>query len=148
MLMPNRRDARRCALQALYQFDTGRADDPEAVRRSLDESPGDDDTHDRGFALATMTWEMREDADAEVAALAPDWPTYRQPVIDRNILRLAWYEMCHGDVPPKVAINEAVELAKEYSTDKSPGFVNGVLDKIYRRHFRSEHAGDNVAEGH
>ncbi|MDX1389866.1 MAG: transcription antitermination factor NusB, partial [Acidobacteriota bacterium] len=59
--------------------------------------------------------------------------TQRQPVVDRSLLRLAYYEMTSGVAPPKVAINEAVELAKEYSTEKSPMFVNGVLDKLYRQ---------------
>ena len=75
--------------------------------------------------------------------LAPDWPTYRQPVIDRCILRLAYFEMVTNRAPPKVVINEAVELAKEFSTDKSATFVNGVLDKIYRS---LREASENPAE--
>jgi N utilization substance protein B len=129
------RDIRRCALQALYQFDSGNAESPEIVRRSLEGSPGDAASHDRGFELATQAWEGRRDADAVVAALTPDWPTHRQPVIDRNILRLAHFEMASGRTPPKVVINEAVELAKEYSTEKSPMFINGVLDRIYKSRF-------------
>ncbi len=88
---------------------------------------------------------MHDEADHTVAELAPDWPTYRQPVVDRNILRLAYYEMIPGTTPPKVAINEAIELAKEFSTEKSPLFVNGVLDKIYRNRFRDcEPASDEA----
>lgn len=126
------RDIRRCAVQAMYQFDAGNADSEEAVKASLADSPGDAETHARGFELAQRAWAMRAQADAAVAALTPDWPTHRQPVVDRTILRLAYYEMSAGKTPPKVAINEAVELAKEFSTEKSPMFVNGVLDKIYR----------------
>ncbi|MHC5115081.1 MAG: transcription antitermination factor NusB [Planctomycetota bacterium] len=132
------RDRRRCALQALYQFDAA-ADDPTAdetalgiVRSSLEDSAGSDEVHQAGFDLARAAWAMREEADAVVSELTPDWPTHRQPVIDRNILRLAYYEMTSGVTPPKVAINEAVELAKEFSTEKSPLFINGVLDKIYK----------------
>lgn len=131
--MGAKRDIRRCALQALYQFDAGRADTPEAVRASLDESTGEAGAHDQGFDLAVHAWEHRAEADAAVAAVAPDWPTYRQPAVDRAILRLAYYEMMHGGTPPKVAINEAVELAREFSTEKSHLFVNGVLDKLYRQ---------------
>jgi 6,7-dimethyl-8-ribityllumazine synthase len=138
------RDIRRCALQALYQFDAG-AEPAEAVRKSLDESPGKPDTHDKGFQLAIQAWAYREEADGAVAAISPDWPTYRQPVIDRSILRLAFYEMAEGGTPPKVAINEAVELAKEFSTEKSPMFINGVLDKIYKSRFRVEVAGREAA---
>ena len=130
--MSNSRDIRRCAIQALYQFDAGNADAPEVVRASLDESPGDESVHELGFELSHKAWDVRKDADAAVAALAPEWPTHRQPVVDRSILRLAYYEMHSGKAPPKVAINEAVELAKEFSTEKSPTFINGVLDKIYK----------------
>lgn len=130
--MTNSRDIRRCAVQALYQFDAGGAESPEIVRASLDDSPGDKQTHDQGFALATRAWASREQADAAVAELAPEWPTHRQPILDRSILRLAYHEMRSGSTPPKVAINEAVELAREFSTEKSPMFINGVLDKIYR----------------
>jgi N utilization substance protein B len=128
-----RRDIRRCALQALYQFDAGRADTPEVVRASLDESAGEPATHEQGFDLAVLAWEHRGEADRAAAAIAPDWPTYRQPAIDRSIIRLAYYEMMHGGTPGKVAINEAVELAREFSTEKSHLFINGVLDKLYRR---------------
>ena len=130
--MASARNVRRCALQALYQFDAGSDSTPDIVRESLGESAGDEATHQAGFALATEAWEHRAEADAAVAALSPDWPTHRQPVVDRNILRLAFYEMTRGGTPPKVAINEAVELAKEFATDRSPMFINGVLDKIFK----------------
>jgi 6,7-dimethyl-8-ribityllumazine synthase len=141
------RDIRRCALQAMYQFDAG-ADPAEAVRETLDESPGSAETHERGYQLAVRAWGRRESADAAVAAITPDWPTHRQPVVDRSILRLAFYEMTEGGTPPKVAINEAVELAKEFSTEKSPLFINGVLDKIYKARDRADVAGRNAAPGH
>jgi N utilization substance protein B len=130
--MSRRRDIRRCALQALYQFDAANeaSDD---VLASLAGSPGGEDAHASGLDLANRAWAHRAEADAAVADLTPQWPTHRQPVIDRSLLRLAYYEMTSGVAPPKVAINEAVELAKEFSTEKSPMFVNGVLDKLFRR---------------
>ena len=131
-LMSTPRDIRRCAIQAMYQFDAGSANSPELVRTSLAESPGDADDHNKGFALALDAWAMREKADQSVAEITPEWPTHRQPILDRTILRLAYFEMTSGRTPPKVAINEAIELAREFSTEKSPLFVNGVLDKIYR----------------
>jgi N utilization substance protein B len=133
--MSTSRDIRRCAVQALYQLDAQRAGaEPsrEALLESLEESPGDDDTHTRGLALAMEVWARRDHADNECAALSPDWPTHRQPMVDRGILRLAHFEITAGRTPPKVAINEAVELAREFSTDKSPAFINGVLDKIMK----------------
>ncbi len=145
--MARSRDIRRCALQALYQFDTGSADTPEIVRDSLAQSAGDDDVHEKGFELAVRAWALHEEADAVVAKLAPDWPTYRQPVVDRNILRLAYFEITSPDTPPKVAINEAVELAKEFSTQKSPLFINGVLDKIYKSQREVDTAGRDTTSG-
>lgn len=141
--MAGPRDIRRCALQALYQLDMSNPGEPEAIRDSLAGSPGDRKTHERGFDLAMAAWARHEEADAAVLALTPDWPTYRQPVIDRSILRLAYFEMITDRAPPKVVINEAVELAKEFSTEKSPLFINGVLDKIYRSlNERSENAAE------
>lgn len=128
----NARDLRRCALQALYQMDASGCEAPEPSDVSLDDSPGDSLTHQRAIQLAQRAWAQRAAADAAVAALTPEWPTHRQPVLDRCILRLAHYEITSGATPPKVAINEAVELAKEFSTEKSPTFINGVLDKIYK----------------
>ncbi|MCH8315977.1 MAG: transcription antitermination factor NusB [Planctomycetes bacterium] len=145
--MARSRDIRRCALQALYQFDAGSADTPEIVRDSLAQSAGDDDVHEKGFELAVRAWALHEEADAVVAKLAPDWPTYRQPVVDRNILRLAYFEITSSDTPPKVAINEAVELAKEFSTQKSPLFINGVLDKIYKSQREVDTASRDTTSG-
>ncbi len=142
--MISMRDVRRCTLQVLYQFDAGNAV-PEQVRASIDQSPGTSECHDQGFALAQRAWATHHEADKAVAALAPDWPTHRQPVVDRSIMRLAYYEMTSGETPPKVAINEAVELAKEFSTARSPLFINGVLDKIYRSHCRDKPAADREA---
>ncbi len=135
--MSSPRDVRRCALQVLYQFDAGVEPD-ESVRRSLENSPGTEATHEKGYELAQRAWACHEVADAAVAELTPEWPTYRQPAIDRCILRLAYHEMAEGVTPPKVVINEAIELAREFSTEKSPLFVNGVLDKIYKSRFRDE----------
>ena len=79
--------------------------------------------------LAIDAWGLRDKADAICAELAPDWPPSRQPAVDRSILRLALYEIASGRTPMKVAINEAVELAKHYAGEESPMFINAVLDK-------------------
>ena len=83
-----------------------------------------------GIELAHLAWTMREEADAALSLLTPEWAWSRQPNIDRNILRLGYYEIKHGGIPPAIAINEAVELAKEYSHAESPPFINGVLDRV------------------
>ena len=144
--MTSARDMRRCALQALYQFDAGNHESPELVRGSLDASAGDANTHNQGFELAEAAWTMRSEADAEVTTLAPDWPTNRQPVVDRSILRLAYYEIVSGRTPPKVVSNEAVEHARECRTDRSPMFINGVLDKIYKSRRDDEAEAPNDAD--
>jgi N utilization substance protein B len=126
------REARIAALQAMFQFDLVEATDPELVRSSLAEAPGTDADRARGFDLATLAWEFREECDAAVAPLTPEWPVHRQPAIDRNLLRLAYYEFTRGGVPAKVAINEAVELAKEFGSERSAAFVNAVLDALWK----------------
>jgi len=104
-----------------------------------------DDLLRRGIDLAYQAWQHREAADAAVGELTEDWPTYRQPVVDRSLLRLAHYEMAHDITPPKVVINEAVELAKVFSTKKSPLFINGVLDKILHA-LQGDEPDDEAAE--
>ncbi len=119
-------------MQVLYQIDLrGEADGP-AIRESLADGPDDATTAGAGFELAWSAWEGRAAADTAVAAVADDWPTHRQPPVDRAILRLAHHEMTTDRVPAKVAINEAIELAKTFGSDQSPAFVNGVLDKLAR----------------
>jgi len=81
---------------------------------------------------AKAAWENREQADAWVERLAPQWPPRRQPGVDRAILRLAVWELTSGETPPKVVIDEAIELAKSFSTEQSPAFVNGVLDAVLK----------------
>lgn len=127
------REIRRCALQALFQFDMVESADHALVRSTLEESPGSEADHARGFDLATMAWEFRDEADQSFAPLAPEWPVHRQPPIDRNLLRLAYYEIVVGKVPARMAINEAVELAKEFGTERTPAFVNALLDRMWKQ---------------
>ncbi len=124
---------RRCALQALYQLDAAQSDDA-ALVGTLSEDGADDGAAardiDRGMALAALAWEFRHDADRELSGLARDWPPHRQPLVDRNLLRLGWYELRHTAEPPRKVVSDAVELAKEFGTADSGKFVNGVLDRI------------------
>lgn len=132
--MATPREIRRLAFQALYQLDARAGADADQVRTSLD--PSEDLTdldRDRAMEIALSAWAGRAAADEEFLALAPAWPVHRQAAVDRAILRLAHFEMTSGRTPPKVAVNEAVELAKEFSTDRSPSFVNGLLDKVLKR---------------
>ncbi|MFN9078465.1 MAG: transcription antitermination protein NusB [bacterium] len=151
------RPDRRYALLALYQFDSGLAGDLAAVRAALEsvDELGDDgegadlstaaarlearaperiaarrEEIEAGLSLASMVWEFRNDADKAVRPFTAEWPVHRQPVIDRNALRLGWYGFTHAGDPVAVAIDESVELAKTFSTEKSGAFVNAVLDRV------------------
>lgn len=143
------RNVRRCALQCLYQFDAGINERPDGMWRSLvgDEASPGDESRERGYDLACLAWEFRAEADAAIAPLTPEWPSHRQPMVDRNVLRLAFYEVVHADVPPKVSINESIELAREFGGERSPAFVNGVLDRLFRDKLAAEsgHPSDTPA---
>ena len=134
-----RREIRRLAFQALFQLDARAEIESEELRAMLEnvagESAPDLSPTDVGAALdlAQAAYRRRREADATVSELAPTWPAQRQPAVDRAILRLAYHEMTSVGVEPKVVVNEAIELAKRYSTERSPAFVNGVLDKVLRR---------------
>lgn len=130
---------RRCALQALYQMDAAQSSDPRLVGMVADDGDAEDArTIERGMGLAALAWEMRNQADAEVSELAKEWPPHRQPLVDRNLLRIGWYELRHTEEPPAKVINDAVELAKEFGTADSGKFVNAVLDRMLK--------GDQPAE--
>lgn len=119
-------------MQLLYQMDVTGETDPQVLAESLDDDFDDANTQDQAVKLAVDSWGSHSDADALVTELAPKWPTNRQPPVDRALLRLAYHEMVSGYAPARVAINEAIELAKLYCAEQSPSFINGVLDKIFR----------------
>lgn len=132
--MATGRDMRRLAFQALYQLDAHDGDHREDVRAALEQWEGFTPAErDRAYAEAVAAWEARARADETTESLAPAWPARRQAAVDRAILRLAHYQMHQPGALPKVVVNDAVELAKEFSTDRSPAFVNGLLDKVLKR---------------
>lgn len=137
--MATPRDIRRLAFQALFQLDSGGESEAENIRAAIrhleEEDPADfsDREYDKAFEMALGAFRARREADAVIAELAPTWPPHRQPAVDRAIARLAHFEMTTTTTNPKIAVNEAVELAKRYSTDRSPAFINGILDKVLKR---------------
>jgi len=131
--MASRREIRELALQALYQLDVWHGEEDQPLDLLEPDAPMADAEREQAMQLARGAWAMREEAEKHITDLAPAWPTARQPAVDRAILRLSFYEMASGYTPGRAAINEAVELAKRYSTERSPAFINGVLDKIMRR---------------
>ncbi|MCH8205567.1 MAG: transcription antitermination factor NusB [Chloroflexi bacterium] len=126
-----RRHSRIVALQVLYETDMAGRDMAGVLERRIEEDSLS--TEVAGFArtLVNGVLENREEIDKIVARFAPSWPIHQMAVVDRNILRVAIFEIIlGGETPPKVAINEAVELAKVFASDSSPKFVNGVLGSV------------------
>ncbi|GLY09913.1 transcription antitermination factor NusB [Pseudobacillus badius] len=122
-----RRTAREKSLQALYQIDVSGAEPEAAITNVLEEGPADEYLHKSVIG----TIEHREEIDELIKAHLEKWSFDRLAKVDRNILRLAVFEMKYGeDVPEKVAINEAIELAKQFSDEQSGKFINGVLSRI------------------
>ncbi len=135
--MAGARDIRRLAFQTLFQLDA-RPEHQDEVLAGVETPDGFTDGEVRSsLALAQAAYESRDRCDAAMAELAPEWPAYRLAPVDRAILRLAYHEMHAGTVNPKIAVNEAIELAKGFSTDKSPAFVNGLLDKVLKEVLRA-----------
>ncbi len=119
------------ALQALYELDSVPHDQHQVVDRLAEELRASPSTARFASSLVDGVISNRERIDAMIVELAPAWPMEQIPAIDRNILRLAIYEVViDNKVPMRAAINEAVELAKTYGGDNSPKFVNGVLGSV------------------
>ena len=126
-----RRKARIIALKTLYELDSVGHGPGETLSRLLEEKPAPADVVAFVQELVSGVLEHREEIDAVIRQKAPAWPLEQVAVIDRNILRLAVFELLHrSDIPPKVSINEAIELGKRYSTERSGAFINGILDHI------------------
>ena len=124
---------RRLAFQVLFELDMTGAKDAsgalEILERVDDLGPMD---LDRVIEMVKGAFDERAEADAKVLSLAPTWPTHRQPAVDRAVMRLAHYELNRKSLDHRIIINECVEIAKRFSTEKSPAFVNALLDKIAR----------------
>lgn len=128
-----RRLAREVALTALFQVDTGAQPLERALAFAV-QLGGDEAVSAFAQELAEGVLASLGRLDAAIAGHAAGWSVGRMPVVDRNILRLACYEiLCMADQPAAVAISEAVELAKKYGSAESPRFINGVLGSIARQ---------------
>jgi transcription antitermination protein NusB len=135
--MANRHLGRSTVLQTLYEWDFGaKKEEIEGIflRNAAEFAPG---SSDRAFMQTLLNGVVGRmpDLDEIITKAAPDWPIEKISVMDRNIIRVGLYELIFADraqVPPKVAINEAIELAKKFGGDTSSKFVNGVLGAVYR----------------
>ena len=133
--MGSRRKARECALQMLFAADVAEMSADEVVRSYWAELGETDlDVTAREFAtrLASRTLSNLELLDERIRSRAEHWRISRMAVVDRNILRLAVYEFLHEPTPRTVAINEALEIARRFSTYEATQFINGILDAIKR----------------
>ena len=132
--MGARRLGRERALQALFQIDVAGVEPEPALDfawRSEDGEKPDDESLAFARELVTGVCEHRSAIDDQINANSHHWRLDRMARVDRNVLRLAVFELCFRvDVPKKVVLNEAIELAKEYGSEESSAFVNGILDKI------------------
>ncbi len=121
-------------MQVLFLWDVQGAEDTEAARTVLGQGGDGPGLQQAALDAARGAWEQRETIDGRLERVAPQWPPRRQPGVDRGILRLAVWEITNTHTPPKVVIDEAIELAKAFSTEQSPAFINGVLDAILKEH--------------
>ena len=132
--MDRRTRARELAMQGLYQLDVQGPDVLDFLGGFFADTDADENIAKQAVEWTKGTWEHLARCDELIITSTIKWQFARLSPVDKSILRLAVYQLtCCEDIPPKVVINEAIELAKKFSTDKSPGFVNGVLDAILRK---------------
>ncbi len=132
--MDKRTRARELAMQGLYQLDVQGSDLLEFLGEFLIENEPKDSVRKLALDWTRGTWENLTQCDELIVASTIKWQLSRLSIVDKSILRLSVYQLkfC-PDIPPRVVINEAIELAKKFSTDKSPAFVNGVLDAVLKK---------------
>ena len=129
--MGSRRRARGVALQALYELDCTSHKADEVLARLVYDEEVDEETYEFVATLVRGVIGHRREIDAVIAQHAPAFPVDQMAVVDRNVLRIALFELLYtDDTPLKVAINEAVELAKLFGADSTPRLVNGVLGAV------------------
>ena len=133
--MGARRKARELALQMLYQHDLS-GNTPEAIVTTFEDlQKSKPNTREFATRIFQGTVDNLSEIDDMIAQQADNWRLSRMAVVDRNIIRMSIYEFLHEDSTPKlVVIDEAIEIAKKYGTDKSSQFINGILDGILKRY--------------
>jgi len=132
--MRTRTLAREAALQYLYEVDLVGPEEAEGLEEFLARQVGRVAARPHAARLIAGVLDHKEEIDAELRAAAENWSLERMAVVDRNVLRIGVYELLHdADVPEKVAINEAIDLARRFSSEEACAFVNGVLDRIRER---------------
>lgn len=131
--MAGRTRAREVALQALFQEDLNPRDTRDLVMPLLENRLKEPELREFAVSLVLGVLRNRDELDALIAAKADNWSVSRMAVTDRNVIRMGAYEIRYTDTPPRVAIDEAVELAKRFGAANSSQFVNGILDKLIEK---------------
>ncbi len=136
--MPSRHLLRSVALQTLYEWDffnDKNKEYKEIIKKNIENFAPKEESTDLIYELVEGVINYIEEIDNIITAAAPEWPLDKITIIDRNVLRIGLYELIYAnqkEVPPKVAINEAIELAKRFGGSSSGRFVNGILGTVYR----------------
>lgn len=131
--MPTRRrKARELCLQILFQCEFVKKSPAALVAQFFHENSVDPDVSEYTKMLACGYWEHRDEIDQKISAVSEHWKLSRMSEVDRNILRMAAYELCYvPEVPREVSLNEAIEVAKKYGSEDSAAFINGILDHLH-----------------
>ena len=130
MALSRRHQAREIVLQMLYQKDLNPDVTIEDIRAMIQEQISDEDTARFAWRLFAGVMESRGALDSQIESTAANWSLSRMAPTDRNAIRLGAFELLHTDTPPRVVIDEALELAKTYGGPNSGSFVNGILDRL------------------
>ena len=130
--MGKRRSSRELALKFLYQFELNEGDLDGQIKLFLERNSSQEDVESFMKELVVSLIDKIEEIDEIIQKFSDHWVLDRMTVIDRNILRMGTYELLFSlSTPPKVVINEAIDIAKKYGNEDSPEFINGILDKVY-----------------
>jgi N utilization substance protein B len=133
-----KRRSRELALQMLFQMDMGTVKLIDLEENFLPQASAPEEAKVMALRITRETWAKLADIDGHLRGLAANWDLTRMAAVDRNILRMAAYEIIYDtEIPKSVAINEAIEIVKRFSTDESSKFVNGILDKLEKRNNES-----------
>jgi N utilization substance protein B len=130
--MRQRRIAREIALQVLYSLEVVQMEAGEAIELYWDHHDAPIDARPFSSVLVEGTWKNRDQIDKLIGSCSENWSIARMSKVDKSILRMAVFELCFcDDIPPKVTMNEAIDLGKVYGSENSGSFINGILDALY-----------------
>jgi N utilization substance protein B len=141
--MPRRSRARAVAFQILYRDDLNPTEDPAGDRALLESRLSSPELVEFAAAILSGVRARRAALDEAIQAAARNWDLHRMAATDRNVLRLGAFELLHMDTPDRVAVDEAVELAKRYGSAQSSSFVNGILDHLMHENSPPEVGGND-----